>query len=99
MNFLSHVPLMFVISSSVTKSCPFYNFGTVQDMFIKRHTNIKHQKMTRRVQEPYLLNMYFLSYVPLKFVNSSSVTKSCLLYNFKTVQDIFTKLNTNINQH
>ena len=43
--------------------------------------------------------MYFLSYVPLKFVISSSVTKSCLLYNFKTVQDILMKLNTNINQH
>ena len=43
--------------------------------------------------------MYFLSNVPLKFVISNSVTKSCPLYNFKTVQDIFMKLNTNINQH
>ena len=40
--------------------------------------------------------MYFLSYVPLKFVISSSVTKSCPLYNFKTVQDIVMKLYTNI---
>ena len=45
------------------------------------------------------LNMYFFCYVPLKFVISSSVTKSCPLYNFKTVQDIFMKLYTNINQH
>ena len=52
-----------------------YNFGTVQDIFIKLHTNIKHEKLTCRVQEPWLLNMYFLSYVPLKFVISSSVDK------------------------
>ena len=43
--------------------------------------------------------MYFLSYVPLKFVISSSVTKSSPLYNFKTIQDIFLELYTNINQH
>ena len=43
--------------------------------------------------------VFFLSYVPLKFVISSSVTKSCPLYNFKTIQDIFMKLHTNINQH
>ena len=33
------------------------------------------------------------------FEVSSSVTKSCPLYNFKTIQDIFMKLFTNINQH
>ena len=27
------------------------------------------------------------------------MTKSCPLYNFKTVQDIFMKLRTNINQY
>ena len=43
--------------------------------------------------------MYFLRYVPLKFVIGSSVTKSCPLYNFKTVQDIFMELYKNINQH
>ena len=43
--------------------------------------------------------VFFLSYVPLKFVISSSVTNSCPLYNFKTVKDIFMKLYTNINQH
>ena len=43
------------------------------------------------------LEYVFLSYVPLKFVISSSVTKSRPLYNF--VQDIFMKLHTNINQH
>ena len=41
----------------------------------------------------------FLSYVFLKFVISSSVVKSCPLYNFKTNQDIFMNLYTNINQH
>ena len=41
----------------------------------------------------------FFNYVPLKFVISSSVTKSCPLYNFKTVQDVFMKLHTNINQY
>ena len=30
-----------------------------------------------------ILNVYFFSYVSLKFVISSSVTKSCLHYNFK----------------
>ena len=40
-----------------------------------------------------------LSCIPLKFVISSSVTKLCPLYNFKTVQDVFMKLNTSINQH
>ena len=43
--------------------------------------------------------MYYLSYIPFKFVISSSVTKSCPLYNFKTIQVIFMKLDTNINQH
>ena len=36
--FLSYILLKFVISSSMTKSCPLYNFKTVQDMFIKFHT-------------------------------------------------------------
>ena len=45
------------------------------------------------------LEYVFFELVPLKFVISSSVTKSCPLYNFKTVQDIFMKLHTNINQH
>ena len=35
------------------------------------------------------LEYVFFSYIPLKFVISSSVTKSCPLYNFKTVQDTF----------
>ena len=38
--FLSYVPLKFVISSSVTQSCPLYNFKTTQDIVMKRHTNI-----------------------------------------------------------
>ena len=42
--------------------------------------------------------MYIFSYLSLKFVIGSSVTKLCPLYNFKTIQDIFIKLHTNINQ-
>ena len=45
------------------------------------------------------LEYVFFGYIPLKFVISNSVTKSCQLYNFKTVQDIFMKLYTIINQH
>ena len=45
------------------------------------------------------LEYVFLSYVPLKFVISSSVTKPYPLYNFKIVQGIFVKLHTNINQN
>ena len=45
-------PLNFLSSSFLTKSCPLFNFWTVPDIFIKLHTNIKHQKMTCRVQEP-----------------------------------------------
>ena len=45
------------------------------------------------------LEYVLLSYIPLKFVISSSMTKSWPLYNFKTVQDTFMKLYTNINQH
>ena len=43
------------------------------------------------------LEYVHFSYLPLKFVISSSVTYP--VYNFKTVQDIFMKLHTNINQH
>ena len=50
--FFSYVPLKFVISSSVTKSCPLYNFKTVQDIFMKLYTNITQHWMTCRVQEP-----------------------------------------------
>ena len=52
MYLFSYTPLKFVISSSVTKSCPLYNLKTFQDNFMKRHTNINQHKTTGRVQEP-----------------------------------------------
>ena len=42
--------------------------------------------------------MYIFSFLPLEFVSSSFVAKHDR-YNFKTIQDIFMKLHTNINQH
>ena len=45
------------------------------------------------------LEYVFLKLRPFEVLISGSMTKSCLLYNFKTVQDIFMKLETNINQH
>ena len=45
------------------------------------------------------LEYVFFSYVPLKFIIRSFVTKSCPLYNFKSFQDIVMKLYTNINQY
>ena len=39
------IPLNFLSSSFLTKSCPLYKFETNQNIFIKLHTTIKHQKM------------------------------------------------------
>ena len=80
---------------SVNCLCLLHNFDTVQDIFMKLSTNINHHQTMCREQEP-KLHLYFLqNYGPLKFF----LWKSCPLYNFDTVQNIFMKRCRNINHH
>ena len=82
------------INQHWTKSCPLCNFKTVHGIFMKLHTNIN-QQSARTIT----LVLILFSYVPLNFLSSNFLTQACPLYNFKTVQDIFIKLHTNIKHH
>ena len=76
------------------KSCPLYNFDTVQNIFIKLCTKYKplsddvHRKRTEAPPTS-LRNCASLKFFPWK---------SCPLYNFNTIKNIFMKLCTNINR-
>ena len=83
------------VRPTVNFSCPLHNSDTIQDIFMKLGTNINHYQTMCREQEP-LLHLHFLwNYGPLKFF----LRKSCPLYNFDTIQNIFMKLCRNINYH
>ena len=48
---------------------------------------------------PITLECVFLELRPLEVSSEQFCDKLILLYNCKTIQDIFMKLHTNINQH
>ena len=72
--------------------CPLHNSDTVQDIFMKLGSNVNHHQTMCREQEP-TLNLHFSrNYGPLKCF----LRKSCPLYYFDTVQNIYMKLCRNI---
>ena len=99
------VPLFFIcrfimscppsVCPSVYFSCPLHNSDTAQDIFMKIGTNINHPQTMCRKQKPTRQLHFLRNYGPLKFF----LPKSCPLYNFDTVQNIFIKFCRNINRH
>ena len=76
------------LTVSVTKSCPLYNFKTVQDMSIKFHTSIT-VSIIRRCAEHNNHNSWiciFFLLFPFERVRISSVTKSCLCLTWKPLK-------------
>ena len=67
----SYVPLKFVISGSVTQSCPLYNFKTIQAIFMELHTNINNIRRHAECKNHNSCIDTLLSYIPLNFVSSS----------------------------
>ena len=63
----SYYVLAFVrpsVCPSVNFSFPFHNSDTIQDIFIKRSTKVKHHQTMCRVQEPKLY-LHFYEIMPL----------------------------------
>ena len=80
----NYAPLKFLL----WKSCPLYNFNTVENIFIKLvqiKTTIRRCAENKNRNSTYI---FLKNYAPLKFL----LWKSCPLYNFNTVENIFIKL-------
>ena len=83
------------VCPSVNFSCPFHNSDTVRDIFMKVWYKYKPPsddvQRTRTDTPPSFLRNYGL----LKFF----LRKSCPLYNLDTLENVFKKLCTNVNDH
>ena len=99
MNFFSYVPLKFVISSPVTnhvRSITLKPFKIPSWYFIQILTNIRQHAECKN--HNYCIDTFWVTSLWTSSV-AVSVTKSCPLYNFKTVRDMFIKFHTSIKHH
>ena len=76
-------------------SCPLYNINTVENILVNLCTHINNHQTMYREKEPYLHLHLLRNYAPLKIF----LGKSCPLYNFNTVKNIFMKQCTYTNHH
>ena len=75
-----------------THSCPLCYFKTVWDIFMKLHTNVKHNRRHEEHRNRNSELHTFGEHWKLPFLPYT-------LYNIKTVWDFFMKLHTNVKHH